>query len=92
MRLVTASTEPSAPARAALDYAALDNGVRYAALHRPGADVTTVSVWILAGFTASSPSRRGASARACRHAVGPGRAARAGVVDEIEAWVATPTP
>src|SRR5215469_9568144 len=75
MTLLAAVTEP----------AALDNGVSYAALHRPGADVTAVSVWILAGSRHEPVA--GVShlfEHVVMQAVPAGRNKR--VVDEIEAW------
>lgn len=65
--------------------ATLDNGVRYAALHRPGADVTTVSVWVLAGSRHEPvPGVAHLFEHVVMQAVPAGRSMR--VVDEIEAW------
>lgn len=62
----------------------LANGVRYAALHRPGADVTSVSVWILAGSRHESvPGVAHLLEHVVMQCVPPGRTMR--VVDEIEA-------
>jgi predicted Zn-dependent peptidase len=65
--------------------AALANGVRYAALYRPGAGVTTVSVWILAG---SRHEPAAGVAHLLEHVVM--QSVPAGrtfpVIDEIEAW------
>lgn len=78
MSLLTASA-------AALDCAALDNGARYALLHRPGAEVTTVSVWILAGSRHEpTPGVAHLLEHVVMQAVPAGRRER--VVDEIEAW------
>ncbi|HEX9624767.1 MAG TPA: pitrilysin family protein [Streptosporangiaceae bacterium] len=75
MRLLTASAES----------AALDNGVRYALLRRPGADVTTVSVWILAGSRHEpTPGVAHLLEHVVMQSVPAGRRER--VVDEIEAW------
>jgi predicted Zn-dependent peptidase len=64
---------------------ALANGVRYAVLHRPGADVTTVSVWILAGSRHESvPGVAHLFEHVVMQSVPAGRTAR--VIDEIEAW------
>jgi predicted Zn-dependent peptidase len=64
---------------------ALPNGVPYVLLPRPGADVTTVSVWLLAG---SRHEAVAGVAHLVEHvvmqAVPAGRTMR--VVDEIEAW------
>ncbi len=63
----------------------LASGVRYAALHRPGAEVTAVSVWVLAGSRHESMA---GVAHLLEHVlmqfVPPGRTSR--VIDEIEAW------
>ncbi len=63
----------------------LASGVRYAVLHRPGAGVTTVSVWILAGSRHESVA---GVAHLVEHVlmqcVPAGRTTR--VIDEIEAW------
>lgn len=63
----------------------LANGIRFAALHRPGAAVTSVSVWVLAGSRHESAA---GVAHLLEHVVmqcvPPGRTMR--VVDEIEAW------
>lgn len=71
--------------RTATGPAALDNGLGYTVLHRPGADVTTVSVWILAG---SRHEQVAGTAHLFEHAVmqavPAGRSMR--VVDQIEAW------
>lgn len=70
---------------AATESAALDNGVGYAALHRPGADVTAVSVWILAGSRHEPvPGVAHLFEHVVMQAVPAGRNKR--VVDEIEAW------
>jgi predicted Zn-dependent peptidase len=64
---------------------ALANGVRYAVLHRPGADVTTVSVWILAGSRHESvPGVAHLLEHVIMRSVPAGRTAP--VIDEIEAW------
>jgi predicted Zn-dependent peptidase len=71
--------------RPALDCAALGNGVPYALLHRPGADVTTVSVWILAGSRHEPiPGVAHLFEHVVMQSVPAGRRER--VVDEIEAW------
>jgi predicted Zn-dependent peptidase len=63
----------------------LANGVRYVALHRPGAAVTTVSVWILAGSRHESvPGVAHLLEHVVMQCVPAGRTTR--VVDEIEAW------
>ncbi|HVB43693.1 MAG TPA: pitrilysin family protein [Streptosporangiaceae bacterium] len=63
----------------------LANGVEYAVLHRPGAEVTTVSVWILAGSRhESAPGVAHLLEHAVMQCVPAGRSMR--VVDEIEAW------
>src|SRR5580658_8453466 len=65
--------------------AELANGVRYAVLHRPGADVSTVSVWILAGSRHEPvPGVAHLLEHVVMQAVPAGRSVR--VVDEIEAW------
>jgi len=75
----------AATASAALDCAALDNGVRYALLHRPGAEVTTVSAWILAGSRHEPiPGVAHLFEHVIMQCVPAGRRER--VVDEIEAW------
>lgn len=75
MTLLRAATEPTA----------LDNGVGYAALHRPGADVTTVSVWILAGSRHELvPGVAHLFEHVVMQAVPAGRTMR--VVDQIEAY------
>src|ERR1700722_4816823 len=69
----------------ATESAALDNGVRYALLHRPGAQVTTVSVWILAGSRHEPvPGVAHLFEHVVMQSVPAGRRMR--VVDEIEAW------
>lgn len=81
-----ASTVPAStvPASTVPTNARLANGVQYAVLHRPGADVTTVSVWILAG---SRHEPVAGVAHLFEHAVmqsvPAGQATR--VVDQIEA-------
>lgn len=71
--------------RTATEPAALDNGVGYAVLHRPGADVTTVSVWILAGSRHEPvPGVAHLFEHVVMQAVPAGRSMR--VVDQIEAW------
>ncbi len=73
------------PLAAATGAAVLDNGVRYALLHRPGADVTTVSVWILAGSRHEPvPGVAHLFEHVVMQSVPAGRTMR--VVDEIEAW------
>jgi predicted Zn-dependent peptidase len=63
----------------------LPNGVRYAVLHRPGAAVTTVSVWILAGSRQEPvPGVAHLLEHVVMQAVPAGHRGR--VVDEIEAW------
>lgn len=63
----------------------LANGVRCAVLHRPGAGVTTVSVWILAGSRHESvPGVAHLLEHVIMRAVPAGRTAQ--VIDEIEAW------
>jgi predicted Zn-dependent peptidase len=80
MRLATTPAGPTA-----LDCASLSNGVRYALLHRPGADVTTVSVWILAGSRHEPvPGAAHLLEHVVMQSVPAGRHER--VVDEIEAW------
>ena len=75
MTSLAAATEPTA----------LRNGIRYAALHRPGADVTTVSVWILAGSRHEpTPGVAHLFEHVVMQSVPAGRSMR--VVDEIEAW------
>lgn len=75
MTLLRAATEPTA----------LDNGVGYAALHRPGADVTTVSVWILAGSRHElAPGVAHLFEHVVMQAVPAARTMR--VVDQIEAY------
>jgi predicted Zn-dependent peptidase len=70
--------------RPALGCAALDNGVPYALLHRPGAEVTTASVWILAGSRHEPiPGVAHLFEHVVMQAVPAGRRER--VVDEIEA-------
>ena len=70
---------------AATDPAALDNGIGYAALHRPGADVTAVSLWVLAGSRHEPvPGVAHLFEHVVMQAVPAGRNKR--VVDEIEAW------
>lgn len=65
--------------------AALPNGIPFAALHRPGADVTTVSVFILAGSRHEAvPGVAHLLEHVVMQAIPPGRRTR--VVDEIEAW------
>jgi predicted Zn-dependent peptidase len=65
--------------------ATLANGVQLAVSHRPGADVTTVSVWILAGARhEASPGAAHLFEHVVMQAVPPGRRLR--VVDEVEAW------
>jgi predicted Zn-dependent peptidase len=65
--------------------AALANGVRYAALYRPGAEVTTVSVWILAGSRhESAPGVAHLLEHVVMQSVPAG--ATLPVIDEIEAW------
>jgi predicted Zn-dependent peptidase len=64
--------------------AMLGNGVRYAVLPRPGADVTAVSVWLLAGSRhESAPGAAHLLEHVVMQSVPPGRTMR--VVDEIEA-------
>ncbi len=77
-------TEITATAgRAATD--ALANGVRYAVLHRPGAQVTTVSVWVLASSRHEPvPGVAHLLEHVVMQAVPAGHSQR--VVDEIEAW------
>jgi predicted Zn-dependent peptidase len=75
MRLLTASAEPSA----------LGDTGRYVLLHRPGADVTTVSVWILAGSRHEpTPGVAHLFEHVVMQSIPAGRPER--VVDEIEAW------
>jgi predicted Zn-dependent peptidase len=63
----------------------LANGVPYAVLHRPGADVTTVSVWVLSGSRHEAvPGVAHMLEHVVMQAVPTGRSMR--VVDEIEAW------
>lgn len=63
----------------------LGNGVRYAVRHRPGAEVTTVSVWILAGSRHESvPGVAHLLEHVVMQCVPAGRTMR--VMDEIEAW------
>ncbi len=74
MTVLATATEP----------AALANGVGYVALHRPGADVTTVSVWILAGSRHEPvPGVAHLFEHVVMQSVPAGRSLR--VVDEIEA-------
>src|SRR5579859_2326225 len=69
---------------AAAEPGTLANGVRYAVLHRPGAEVTTVSVWILAGSRHEpTPGVAHLFEHVVMQAVPAGRNLR--VVDEIEA-------
>lgn len=64
---------------------ALVNGVPYVLLHRPGADVTTVSVWVLAGSRhETTPGTAHLVEHVVMQAVASGRRMR--VVDEIESW------
>lgn len=75
MRTVAAVREP----------AMLANGIRYAVLHRPGAEVTTVSVWILAGSRHESvPGVAHLLEHVVMQSVPAGRTLP--VIDEIEAW------
>lgn len=75
MTALAAATEPTA----------LANGVRYAVLHRPGADVTTVSVWVLAGSRHEPvPGVAHLFEHVVMQSVPAGRSMR--VVDEIEAF------
>ncbi len=63
----------------------LANGIRYATLHRPGAEVTTVSVWVLAGSRhESAPGVAHLVEHLVMQCAPAGRRMR--VVDEIEAW------
>lgn len=72
------------PLAAATEPTALANGVRYAVLHRPGADVTTVSVWVLAGSRHEPiPGMAHLFEHVVMQSVPAGRSMR--VVDEIEA-------
>jgi predicted Zn-dependent peptidase len=65
--------------------ATLANGVRYAVLHRPGAEVTTVSVWILSGSRHESvPGSAHLLEHVVMQCIPAGRTMR--VIDEIEAW------
>jgi len=65
--------------------AALANGVRCAVLHHPGADVTTVSVWILAGSRHESvPGVAHLFEHVVMQSAPAGRTER--VIDEIEGW------
>jgi predicted Zn-dependent peptidase len=65
--------------------AALPNGIPFAALHRPGAEVTTVAVFILTGSRHEAvPGVAHLLEHVVMQAVPPGRRTR--VVDEIEAW------
>ncbi len=73
------------PATAGAATGTLANGVRYAVLHRPGAAVTAVSVWILAGSRHEPvPGVAHLLEHVVMQAVPAGRSRR--VVDEIEAW------
>jgi predicted Zn-dependent peptidase len=75
MRTVAAVREP----------ARLANGIRYAVLHRPGAEVTSVSVWILAGSRHESvPGVAHLLEHVVMQSVPVDRTER--VIDEIEAW------
>jgi predicted Zn-dependent peptidase len=75
MRTVASVREP----------ATLANGVRCAVLHRPGANVTTVSVWILAGSRHESvPGVAHLLEHVVMQSIPAGRTTR--VIDEIEAW------
>jgi predicted Zn-dependent peptidase len=61
------------------------NGIPYAALYRPGAEVTTVSVWILSGSRHEpTPGVAHLMEHVVMRAVPTGRRMR--VVDEIEQW------
>ncbi len=63
----------------------LANGIPYAVLHREGADVTTVSVWLLAGSRHESvPGVAHLLEHVVMQAIPAGRSLR--VVDEIESW------
>ncbi|HET9899213.1 MAG TPA: pitrilysin family protein [Streptosporangiaceae bacterium] len=63
----------------------LANGIRYVTLHRPGAEVTTVSVWVLAGSRHETvPGVAHLVEHLVMQCVPAGRSMR--VVDEIEAW------
>lgn len=65
--------------------ATLANGVRCAVLHHPGADVTTVSVWILAGSRHESvPGVAHLFEHVVMQSAPAGRTER--VIDEIEGW------
>jgi len=65
--------------------ATLTNGIPYAVLRRSGADVTTVSVWILAGSRDETvPGVAHLLEHVVMQAVPAGRRMR--VVDEIESW------
>jgi predicted Zn-dependent peptidase len=69
----------------AAEQAALANGVGYTVLHRPGADVTTVSAWILAGSRHEPvPGVAHLLEHVVMQAVPAGRGMR--VIDEIESW------
>lgn len=64
---------------------AMANGIAYAVLHRPDAEVTTVSVWILSGSRHEpTPGVAHLMEHILMQAVPPGRRMR--VVDEIEQW------
>lgn len=65
--------------------ATLPNGVPYAVLYREGADVTTVSVWVLAGSRHERvPGVTHLLEHVVMQAIPAGRRMR--VVDEIESW------